>query len=130
MINVVAGILVQDRKLLIGFRPKHSVMGGVWELPGGKVKPTETKKSALIREFKEELGISITVNECLWHGTSNHNSIEFYIEFYSVSCECIKMLMPYYHDEIIWASRESVSTKKFADTDWMVIEQLIVSGEL
>lgn len=130
MINVVAGVLIQDKKLLIGLRPKTAVMGGVWELPGGKVKTNETKISALIREFEEELGINITINERFWHGASSYNNVKFYIEFYRVSCENIDMLTPCFHDEIIWASRESVSKKKLAVTDMMVIEKLIESGEL
>ncbi len=37
-----------------------------WELPGGRLDPTDAgPKEALVREFREELGIDITVGEIL-----------------------------------------------------------------
>jgi 8-oxo-dGTP diphosphatase len=45
-------VLVQKRKM-----DRH--MGGLWEFPGGKVEPNETLIAALVRELKEELGITV-----------------------------------------------------------------------
>ena len=53
-----------DGRVLIAQRPAGKPMAGLWEFPGGKVDPGERPEDALIRELKEELGI--TVNEaCL-----------------------------------------------------------------
>jgi 8-oxo-dGTP diphosphatase len=53
-----------DGRVLIAQRPAGRPMAGLWEFPGGKVEAGERPEETLIRELKEELGI--TVNEaCL-----------------------------------------------------------------
>lgn len=59
-IDIVCGVIKTEKGYLIGQR-KSSVHDGMWEFPGGKVENQETKEEALIREFKEELGIEIKV---------------------------------------------------------------------
>ncbi len=57
---VVAAIIKKDGKYLLAQRKDDCKSApGKWEFPGGKVESGEDPKSALIREIKEELGISI-----------------------------------------------------------------------
>ena len=58
---VVAGVLMQNGKVLIDKRVSDGLLGGMWEFPGGKVEKSETLQEALARELKEELGITATV---------------------------------------------------------------------
>ena len=59
--NVVIGLLFNNQEeALIALRPSHVVEPGVWEFPGGKVEKNETLENALIREYREEIGIEIT----------------------------------------------------------------------
>lgn len=68
-----------DGRVLIAERPAGKSMAGLWEFPGGKVDPGERPEDALIRELKEELGI--TVNEsCLAPLTfASHAYTEFHL---------------------------------------------------
>jgi 8-oxo-dGTP pyrophosphatase MutT (NUDIX family) len=43
-------------------RPFESRRGGQWEFPGGKVEPGESHVEALVREWREELAVTILVD--------------------------------------------------------------------
>jgi len=57
----VAVGLVRDAygRVLITQRHRHVHLGGLWEYPGGKCEPGESAAAALVREFREELGLEI-----------------------------------------------------------------------
>ena len=63
MIEVVAALIWKDDKFLICQRPENKVLGLLWEFVGGKVENGETKEQALIRECREELGITLSIGE-------------------------------------------------------------------
>ena len=57
---VAAAIFGTDGRLLISRRHDHLHQGGLLEFPGGKVDPGESVTEALVRELREELGITPT----------------------------------------------------------------------
>ena len=60
LVLVAAVALIDtDDRVLIAQRPPGKSMAGLWEFPGGKVKPGETPEAALVREIAEELGIEV-----------------------------------------------------------------------
>ena len=61
MVKAVCGVLRNGEKFLIGKRKSDNpTLGGYWELPGGKIDPTDDSDyDALVREFQEELEIKV-----------------------------------------------------------------------
>lgn len=59
-IDVVAGVIIKDGKLILAKRKEKEHMGGKWEFPGGKMEKGETPFESLKREIKEELGIDVS----------------------------------------------------------------------
>jgi 8-oxo-dGTP diphosphatase len=57
-IVVVGAALFDGGRLLAARRSAPPELAGRWELPGGKVEPGETPEAALVRELREELGIT------------------------------------------------------------------------
>jgi mutator protein MutT len=58
-IEVAIAILFRDRRLLIARRPRGKHLAGLWEFPGGKRKPDESIEQCLIRELREEVGLTV-----------------------------------------------------------------------
>ena len=52
--KTVYGIALREEKFLMVYNPKRSG----WEMPGGKVEEGESFEEGVIREFKEESGLT------------------------------------------------------------------------
>ncbi|MDQ1294282.1 MAG: 8-oxo-dGTP diphosphatase [Actinomycetota bacterium] len=60
IVQLVVGAVVRDGdRVLLLRRPADDFMGGIHELPSGKVDPGEDLPTALVREVKEETGLDI-----------------------------------------------------------------------
>lgn len=60
-VTVVAALVREGDKFLIGQRPEGKTRAGMWEFIGGKTEPNETNEEALIRECREEIGVTVEV---------------------------------------------------------------------
>ncbi|KZE69253.1 DNA mismatch repair protein MutT [Fictibacillus phosphorivorans] len=64
---VVKAVIEAEEKVLIVKRSDDDEIGaGTWEFPGGKIEFEEEIEAALIREVKEETGLSVTVDHILY----------------------------------------------------------------
>ena len=81
---VVVGIILRDKKFFIQRRAPGSMLGGLWEFPGGKVEKDETLEAALTRELYEECGIRPIIIKKIGH--VNHTYSHFSINFHGFYC--------------------------------------------
>ncbi len=78
LIQVVAGINVKYINnvpfVLLGLKPS-----GVWEFPGGKINPGESHHEAMEREWIEEIGVMVFVDdERFGHARNGAYEVWFY----------------------------------------------------
>lgn len=59
--KVVIGVLIKDGLIFLNQRPLFREFPGTWESVGGKVEGSESFVEALIREYKEEVGLKVFV---------------------------------------------------------------------
>ncbi len=78
------GIIWKDNEILITKRKKNTLLGGLWEFPGGKKKTSETIKSCIKREILEELEIDIEVLNFITR--VKHKYSHFSITLHAYNC--------------------------------------------
>lgn len=122
-IEVSAGLIFKDGKLLIARRRKNDYMGGLWEFPGGKRNPDETFESCLQRELREELGIEVKVGELLWSMTHDYPELRVHLRFFFCSFNEGEP-RPIGCDAIAWITREQLLQYRFPDADAMLVDLL------
>ena len=64
-VRAAVALLWRGPEFLVALRPPEGLLGGLWELPGGKVEPGETPEAAVVRELREELGARARVTAAL-----------------------------------------------------------------
>ena len=64
-IKVSTCIVRKQKKLLILQRPIDTMLGGLWEFPGGKIQNNESREKAVVREVMEETNLVINAPDYL-----------------------------------------------------------------
>ncbi len=86
IIDVAAGLVFRDGRLLITQRQQGAHLGGLWEFPGGKRETEETFEQALVRELREELGILVAVGPLLESLTHAYPEKTVHLKFFACRC--------------------------------------------
>ncbi|CAM3015973.1 8-oxo-dGTP diphosphatase MutT [Legionella worsleiensis] len=81
----VAVITDREQRVLITQRSLHVPHGGCWEFPGGKIEPDESPQQALVREIKEELGITVVDSVFLGEVTHQYPNQMIHLIIFHVS---------------------------------------------
>lgn len=80
-IHVVAAIIVKGNKIMIAKR-NYGEFNGLYEFPGGKVEPGETKEEALKREIREELEVDIAIDRFFMKATYDYPTFHLDMDCY------------------------------------------------
>ncbi len=88
--TIVAGIIWSDGKFLIQKRPDEGLLGGLWEFPGGKVENGEALDNTLVREIREETGLSVEPGKKV--GAVDHAYTHFSITLHLYHCKLSRSL--------------------------------------
>ena len=123
--KVVAGLILQNDKLLICQRPNFKDHPLKWEFPGGKIKNDETNEEALIREINEELSINIINFEELISYNFNYKDLnkKVFIYFYLVNNFSGKVLNNF-HKELKWIEIKDIREYDFLEGDLKIIDHI------
>jgi 8-oxo-dGTP diphosphatase len=80
---VAAALIAPDGRVLMHRRRFGAAHGGLWEFPGGKVEPGESKELALVREIGEELGVRLEPDRLAHLSTASDPQSGIVIDLYT-----------------------------------------------
>ena len=125
MIDVVAAVIQNEEgKILIAQRNLKKSQGGLWEFPGGKIEPNETKEEAIIREIKEEMDIDIESKKFIAQKVFNYPDKD--INLIAIECKQIKGdIKLNEHEDIKWVNKNELRNFNFAPADKFIINAIL-----
>jgi len=114
---VVGGIIYNDSSVLLLKRPKDDFMGGIYELPSGKVETEESLEEALQREVHEETGLIVkTIDRYLGCFDYLSKKKEKTRQFnFAVTVKTSLNIILSEHEDYIWAKESQL--KQYPVTD-------------
>ena len=128
-IDVAAGLVFHQQKLLITQRSPGTHLAGLWEFLGGKREPRETFEECLARELREELGIDIGCVHLFEEIIHNYPERTVRLRFFlcrlaqgqpqAIGCAAFE-----------WSTRDGLPKRKFPPADERLLCRLVDTGSL
>lgn len=75
-------MIERNGRYLLRQRPPGGHLAGLWEFPGGKLEPGESWEVALVREVREELGVSSSARKLIEEKAFDYPERRVRIRFY------------------------------------------------
>lgn len=123
MVEVVAALIWKNGKFMICQRPAHKARGLLWEFVGGKVEPGETKEQALVRECREELAVTVAVQDEFMSLVHEYPDIAIHLTVFNASiAEGVPQLLE--HNDIRWIPPKEIKNYDFCPADNKILEKI------
>ena len=121
-IVVVAAILHRDGAYFATQRG-YGEFEGMWEFPGGKIEPGESREVALKREIQEELGVDIAIENLLC--TTEYDYPSFHLTMHCYLCSIASGEIELReHKSALWLTSDRLKDVAWLPADKDVIDKL------
>lgn len=121
-----AGIVLKNDRIFIALRNPGGDMGQRWEFPGGKVEDEESFEETLIREYKEEFGINVTVGRHIADAVFLHGEKTVSLSAFEVIFpEDVQNFILTEHTETKWIQFDEIKKLPFVDSDLLLYDDVI-----
>lgn len=123
MTEVVAALIWDQDKFMICQRPAHKARGLLWEFVGGKVEPGETMEDALIRECREELNITVAVDDLYLQVIHEYPDIKIRLSlFHCRIASGVPELLE--HEDLKWITPDQIPEFEFCPADHGILTRI------
>ena len=121
-IEVVAAVIHKDAAYFATQRG-YGEFEGMWDFPGGKIEPGESRESALKREIQEELCVNISVEDFICTTDYDYPSFHLTMHCYLCSIEAGEIVLRE-HKSAQWLTTETLDSVEWLPADKEVIDKL------
>lgn len=109
IVTAVKGIVRHDNRILIVQRAAADSGGGTWECPGGKIDFGEQPEDSLIREIREETGLTVTVDKIAYASSIlTHPDRQVILLVYFCTAVTSSVTLSEEHDAYLWADEQLI----------------------
>lgn len=128
MTEVVAALIWDENRFMICQRPANKARALLWEFVGGKVEPGETKEQALVRECREELGVTVQVGSVFCEVTHEYPDLTVHLTLFHAAIQ-YGAPQKLEHNDIRWITPEEIPQYEFCPADVGILKKIIQSGK-
>lgn len=123
MTEVVAALIWEHDRFLACQRPAHKARGLLWEFVGGKVEPGESREDALVRECREELGVTVAVDDVYMEVIHEYPDLTVRLILFSahIAAGTPQKLE---HNDIRWLRVSDIDQYKFCPADQDILKKI------
>ena len=123
MTEVVAALIWDGDRFLACQRPANKARGLLWEFVGGKVEPGETREQALIRECREELAITVRVDDIFMEVTHEYPDLTVHLAlFHTAIADGTPQMLE--HNDLRWVTIQEMDELAFCPADEVILDGL------
>lgn len=125
-LHVACAIIERNDTVLAAQRSATMTMPLKWEFPGGKIETGESPEECLIRELREELGISVFIGTAL--SPAIHSYPDFTVTLYPFTCRLAGGdITAHEHHALKWIEPARMLELDWAAADLPVIREYMAA---
>lgn len=123
MTEVVAALIWDGDRFLACQRPANKARGLLWEFVGGKVETGEGREAALVRECREELGITVAVDDVYMELIHEYPDLTVQLILFNAHiAEGIPQKLE--HNDIRWLRVSEIEHYQFCPADRDILKKM------
>ena len=124
-IHVTCAIIQNGGKVFVAQRSAQMRLPLKWEFPGGKIDVGETEEQCIVRELKEELGITVEVIKRMtaYEHEYEHSIVNLIPFIVSHKDGAINLTE---HAQYIWADLSTLTQLDWAPADVPILNDYII----
>ncbi len=123
MVQVVAALIRENDKFMIFQRPVTKTRAYQWEFVGGKVEAGETLEEALIRECREEIGVTVKVGDVFMEVDHEYPDITIHLTLFNAEIvEGVPQKLE--HNDIRSITPDEIPQYRFCPADDEILKKI------